>query len=112
MELKRFFDIDEPLCKENAEDIYVRTKALIAEKNITPRWCMEHSHVELVSTTEDPVDDLKYHIAMNEDPTLKTENNYRFPHQIRLCLRQNRICRIHKALEKCGRYESDNISAR
>ena len=42
LELKRFFDIDEPLCKENAEDIYVRTKALIAEKNITPRWCMEH----------------------------------------------------------------------
>ena len=73
LELKRFFDIDEPLCKENAEDIYVRTKALIAEKNITPRWCMEHSHVELVSTTEDPVDDLKYHIAMNEDPTLKTK---------------------------------------
>lgn len=27
--------------------------------------------MELVSTTEDPVDDLHYHIAMNEDPDLK-----------------------------------------
>ena len=30
---------------------------------MTRRWCMEHSNVKLVSTTEDPVDDLRYHIA-------------------------------------------------
>src|SRR5699024_11739163 len=39
---------------------------------ISPRWCMEISNVELVSTTEDPVDDLHYHIAMQKDETLKT----------------------------------------
>lgn len=71
LELKRFFGIDEPLSAGNAEEIYQKTKALIREKNITPRWCMEISNVELVSTTEDPVDDLHYHIAMNEDPDLK-----------------------------------------
>lgn len=71
LELKRFFGIDEPLCKGNAEEIYQRTKAMIAEKHITPRWCMEISNVELVSTTEDPVDDLRYHIAMNEDSSMK-----------------------------------------
>lgn len=71
LELKRFFSIDEPLSAGNAEEIYQKTKALIREKNITPRWCMEISNVELVSTTEDPVDDLHYHIAMNEDPDLK-----------------------------------------
>lgn len=72
LELKRFFDIDEPLCAANAEEIYQRTKAMIAEQHITPRWCMERSNVELVSTTEDPVDDLRYHIAMKEDASLKT----------------------------------------
>lgn len=72
LELKRFFGIDEPLCKDNAEEIYRRTKEMIAEKNITPRWCMEVSHVELVSTTEDPTDDLRYHIALKEDETMKT----------------------------------------
>ena len=72
LELKRFFDIDEPLSKDNAEKIYMQTKTLIAEKNITPRWCMERSNVELVSTTEDPVDDLRYHIEMQNDRTMKT----------------------------------------
>ena len=72
LELKRFFGIDEPLGPDNAQEIYDRTKKMIAEKNITPRWCMEISNVELVSTTEDPVDDLHYHIAMQKDETLKT----------------------------------------
>jgi glucuronate isomerase len=72
LELKRFFGIDEPLGKDNAEEIYQKTKAMIQEKNITPRWCMEISNVELVSTTEDPVDDLRYHIALKNDPTMKT----------------------------------------
>lgn len=67
MELKRFFDIDDPLGPENAEEIYEKTKALIQEKQMTPRWCMEQAHVELVSTTEDPIDDLNYHIRIREE---------------------------------------------
>lgn len=67
LELKRFFNIDEPLCADNADEIFNRTRALIAEKHMCPRWCMEHSNVEVVCTTEDPVDDLKYHAMLKED---------------------------------------------
>ena len=67
LELKRYFDIDEPLTEENAEEIYRKTTAMIKEKHMTRRWCMEHSNVKLVSTTEDPVDDLRYHIALNKE---------------------------------------------
>lgn len=67
LELKRYFDIDEPLCAENAQAIYDRTKALIAQKHMTRRWCMQHSNVRLVSTTEDPVDDLRCHIALQKE---------------------------------------------
>lgn len=67
LELKRYFDIDEPLCAANAQEIYDRTKALIAERHMTRRWCMEHSHVRLVSTTEDPIDDLHCHIALKSE---------------------------------------------
>lgn len=67
LELKRFFDINEPLCETNAKRIYDQTKVMIRDKNITPRWCMEHSNVELASTTEDPVDDLRYHIALKKE---------------------------------------------
>lgn len=67
LELKRYFDIDEPLSASNAQAIYDRTKALIQEKHITRRWCIEHSHVELISTTEDPIDDLHCHIALQKE---------------------------------------------
>ena len=66
LELKRYFDIDEPVTADNAHAIFERTKALIVQKNMTRRWCMEHSHVELVSTTEDPTDTLRYHFQMQE----------------------------------------------
>lgn len=72
LELKRFFGIDEMLSGDNAREIYQRTKSLIRERNMTPRWCMEVSNVELVSTTEDPVDELGYHIAMKEKQEFKT----------------------------------------
>ncbi len=67
LELKRYSDINEPLTEENAEEIYQKTTAMIKEKHMTRRWCMEHSNVKLVSTTEDPVDDLRYHIALNKE---------------------------------------------
>ena len=61
LELKRYFGISEPLSEKNAEEIYQKTKALIREQHMTRRWCMTHSNVRLVSTTEDPIDDLRYH---------------------------------------------------
>lgn len=67
LELKRYFDIDEPLVPDNAEEIYQKTKAKIAERHMTRRWCMEHSRVKLVSTTEDPADDLHYHQALKQE---------------------------------------------
>lgn len=73
LELKRYFGIDEPLEEDNAERIYRETKEMIQREHITPRWCMEHSKVEIVSTTEDPVDTLEYHNRMKQDASLKTK---------------------------------------
>lgn len=73
LELKRYFGIEEPLGPENAEKIYKITKRQIKENHITPRWCMEQSNVEIVSTTEDPIDTLEYHIKMKEDFSTKTK---------------------------------------
>ena len=72
LELKRYFDIDVAVCEANAEEIYQQTKRLIREKNMTPRWCMEHSGVRLVSTTEDPADTLEYHLRLKNDASVKT----------------------------------------
>lgn len=67
LELKRYFGIDAPLSEKNAEEIYQYTKQQIREKHMTRRWCMEHSHVRLVSTTEDPIDDLRWHKQIQEE---------------------------------------------
>lgn len=70
LELKRFFNIDDPLSSENADDIYFKTKKIIKEKKMTPQMCMEISNVELVSTTEDPTDTLKYHKKISKDSSI------------------------------------------
>ena len=67
LELKRYFDIDEPVSEQNAEEIYQKTKRLIRERHMTRRWCMERSNVRLVSTTEDPIDDLRYHKQLQQE---------------------------------------------
>jgi len=69
LELKRYFDIEEPLNRENAESIYRQTKELIRERHMTPRYCMKVSRVEFVCTTEDPSDTLIYHKKMREEGT-------------------------------------------
>lgn len=72
LELKRYFDIEEPLGPDNAEDIYRRTNQRIRELHMTPGWCLEQSGVELLSTTEDPADSLEYHMKIKENAVLKT----------------------------------------
>ena len=68
LELKRYFGIEEPLCGENADSIYEKTREIIQREQITPRYCMEKFKVELVCTTDDPVDSLEYHQKMGEIP--------------------------------------------
>lgn len=73
LELKRYFDIDEPLGPDNAERIYYETKKKIKDCHMTPRWCMEQSKVEILSTTEDPADTLKFHKLIQMQPSIKTK---------------------------------------
>lgn len=73
LELKRYFGIGEPLSAENADEIYNKTKVLIAERNMRPRWCMEHSKVEMVCTTEDPTDTLQYHRLLQQEGAFRTK---------------------------------------
>ena len=67
LELKRYFDIDEPLCERNAQMIYDRTAALIYARNMTPSYFIKKSNVEYIATTDDPSDDLAFHKKIAED---------------------------------------------
>lgn len=71
LELKIFFGITTPLCKENAKEIYEECNRQL--QTMTARKMMEKCNVTAVYTTDDPVDSLEYHVLMRKDPTLKVE---------------------------------------
>ena len=73
LELKTAFGINERLNPETARDIYDRCNDIIAhDPKFTPRGLMEHYHVEVVCTTDDPADSLEWHKQVAADPTAKT----------------------------------------
>lgn len=59
LELKRYFDIDTILQSSTANAIYEKTNAVLANK--TPAQLLEDMNVEVICTTDDPIDSLEYH---------------------------------------------------
>ena len=59
LELKRYFDIDTILQSSTSEEIYKKANAVLAHK--TPADLLKDMNVEVVCTTDDPTDTLKYH---------------------------------------------------
>ncbi len=67
-ELKRYFGIDEILSSKTAKEIYDRVNEQL--ETLTARKLIEQSNVEVICTTDDPIDDLKYHELLEKDTTL------------------------------------------
>ncbi len=62
MELKKYFDIEEPLTEANAQSIWERTSYLLQnDPNLTVRGIIRRSGVKYVGTTDDPIDSLEWH---------------------------------------------------
>jgi len=61
LELARYFDIYEFLNENSAERIYQETSEKLSSKNYSCRQLLEKMNVEVVCTTEDPIDSLMYH---------------------------------------------------
>ena len=62
MELKRPFGIsDKLLCPQTAKEIYDRCNELLKSLKFSARGIMRQMNVKLVCTTDDPIDDLRFH---------------------------------------------------
>lgn len=79
LELKRYFNIDEILQPSSATEIYEKANSILASK--TPAQLLQDMNVELVCTTDDPTDDLRYHKQIAEKgfftkvfPTFRSDN--------------------------------------
>lgn len=66
LELKRYFDIDETLDSESAEEIWNKTSEKLKDPDFTVQNLLRKQKVEVLCTTDDPADDLIWHKKINE----------------------------------------------
>ena len=83
LELQRYFGIDAMLKKSNAEEIYNITSQLLQKSSHSVRGLLHQMNVELICTTDDPIDSLEYHKELKKDggsvkvlPTFRPDKAY------------------------------------
>ena len=84
LELKRFFGVNEPLNKENAKKIYEICNEKL--KTLSAREMLRQMNVKIVFTTDDLVDDLRFHELMAQDKTM--------PFEVFPCIRPDGVLKI------------------
>lgn len=72
LELKRYFQIEACLTPENAPDVWKQCNQLLNQPDFSAKGLIRQSNVEVICTTDDPVDDLQHHLAIQEDTTFQT----------------------------------------
>ena len=83
LELKRYFDIDELLTPETASSIYKACSDKLQDPGYHTRGLLTKMNVEVVCTTDDPIDSLEHHqkikneyIAIKILPTFRPDKAY------------------------------------
>ncbi|MCZ0704274.1 glucuronate isomerase [Natronobacillus azotifigens] len=67
MELQQFFDIHETLDEKTAPLIWEKANLLLNSGELNVRDLIEKSGVEVICTTDDPIDSLEFHQSLSED---------------------------------------------
>jgi glucuronate isomerase len=67
MELRRPFGITRLLNPSTAHEVFDETTAMLNTPEFSARGIMRRMNVELVCTTDDPIDNLEYHIKARND---------------------------------------------
>mgnify|MGYP003934766043 FL=1 len=69
LELQRYFDYYGVLSEKTAQQVWDHCNQKLADPSMSVRGIIRKSNVKLICTTDDPVDDLRYHKQLAEDPT-------------------------------------------
>lgn len=69
LELKNYFGIDKTLSADTAQEIWEECNRVILEQKLSPRKLIKMSNVKALCTTDDPIDNLEYHIEIAKDVT-------------------------------------------
>ncbi len=69
LELKNYFGIEEHLCEATCEDIWNRVNECLAKDEFRAQELIKKSNVEVICTTDDPIDTLEYHEQLKDFST-------------------------------------------
>lgn len=94
LELARYFNIYEILSPDNAGKIYDQATEMLQQDDFSTQSILKKMNVEVVGTTDDPIDTLEYHKALSgfsvkirptfrPDNVLKTEDSESFINYIK-----------------------------
>ena len=72
LELKKYFGYTGVLSGQTAKEVWDLTEKKLKEENISVRSIIKDSNVEMIGTTDDPIDTLEYHKLLSEDNTFDT----------------------------------------
>src|SRR5690606_24561130 len=67
LELKNYFGVDKLLDGSNAREIYEHCSAMLQQKDFSVRGLLRRMKVEVVCTTDDPIDSLEYHLRFSKE---------------------------------------------
>lgn len=67
LELQRYFGIDTPLSGETAAQVWEQANERIAQGGFSPRELLLRANVAALCTTEDPADDLSWHLRLKNE---------------------------------------------
>ncbi|HCW07817.1 MAG TPA: glucuronate isomerase [Cytophagales bacterium] len=83
LELKRYFGIDTLLNQHTAIEIYQQASFLLQNETFSTQALLSKMKVEVICTTDDPADDLRYHqqfakqsVAFKMYPTFRPDKSY------------------------------------
>jgi len=69
LELQRYFNFTKPLSAATAEEAWEHCNKMLNDPSLSARNIVKKSNVDVICTTDDPVDDLRFHAQIAADPT-------------------------------------------
>lgn len=70
LELKRYFGFSGVLSEKTADEVWTLTEKELAKPEMSARGIIARSNVEILCTTDDPVDTLKWHQEIKDNATV------------------------------------------
>ncbi len=107
LELRRYFGIYEIINKKNADIIWEKANKML--ETLTARQMIYKMNVEVVCTTDDPIDSLEYHKLLKDDKTLKVKVLPTFRPDKAMQIENPTYLNYLASLEKVVDFKIDNL---